>query len=1260
MSLTYKVFRSDKPTTPVFTQTKQSTFWSLPTQTFTDTGLTSGTTYGYWVTATDPNGNTLKSSTTTVTAGADVVDNSPYAQAVAADGASHYWRLDEKAGETASTDWAGGNDLVLGTGVTNGTAGAVNGSPDTAAAFDGTANGTAGQTATEVAPQVFTAEAWIKTSTTSGGKILGFGDSQLGNSGGYDRHVYMDGAGHLTFGVYPGGVRVVTTGGTYNDGAWHQVTASLSSAGMKLYVDGLLEGTDESTTGGQGFSGYWRVGGDNLGGWPSTGSSQNFAGTIDDVSIYPTALSDAQVRNHYTSTGRTVNLPSAPADAYGRQVYADNPTLYWRLDEAAGSTALADASQSRTPGTAFNGVTFGAASTVAPGTAAAFDGSDDTLSSNKVFNNPRNYTEEVWFNTTTSRGGKLIGFGNQQSGYSGNYDRHVYMENSGQLTFGVWTGQTNLITSPRSYNDGKWHHMVASQSTTDGMKLYLDGALVGTNGQTDAQSYSGYWRVGGDSDWGGDSAFFNGAIDEAAVYPVVLTQEQVQNHYYSSDASVNAAPTASFTNACDKLACTFDGTASSDPDGTLKSWAWDFGDGTKATGSIAPHSYLAAGTYTVGLTVTDNVGKSSTTTQQVTVTAPPPNQAPVAAFTSTCVERACTFDSSASRDADGQVAGWNWNFGDGTVSTDANPQHGYAKNGTFTVTLQVSDDLGATGTVSHDVTVAAANMKPTAVISSTVTDLKIAVDGSGSTDVDGTIASYAWDYGDGTTPTSGRTDAHTYATAGTYTVKLTVTDDKGATGVATAQEVVTAPNARPTAKFTSSVTDLAVAVDASASTDSDGTVASYAWDYGDGTTPTSGRTDAHTYAAAGTYTVKLTVTDDKGATDSATAQVTVAAANAKPTAKFTSSVTGLGVTVDASASTDSDGTVASYGWDYGDGKSGSGKTDAHTYATAGTYAVKLTVTDDKGATDSATAQVTVAAAANVKPTAKFTSTVNNLAVAVDASASTDSDGTVASYGWDYGDGKSGSGKTDAHTYATAGTYTVKLTVTDDKGATDSATAQVTVAASPVSNVVAADAFSRSGSRWGTADVGGSWTDSGASYFSTNGTQGSIANKAASGPVATLSSVSVLDSTTTTQFSLDKLPTGTSTGGSYLYLGSRKQGTSLYRLKVRVLVDGSVQVSNAVVVNGAETVLKTATVSGLTYKAGDVLNVRFDVSGTGTTTLSGKVWKSGGTEPATAQVTSTSTQSGLQSAGAVDLTSYLSSSSTVLPTMTVDNYKVTKS
>ena len=224
-----------------------------------------------------------------------------------------------------------------------------------------------------------------------------------------------------------------------------------------------------------------------------------------------------------------------------------------------------------------------------------FNGTNGLVSSSSTFANPTTYSEELWFRTTTTNGGKLIGFGNAATGTSSNYDRHVYMENDGRLTFGVWTGSTNTITSSASYNDGAWHYMVATQSAA-GMALYVDGALVGTNPQTAAQSYTGYWRVGGDTTWG-PQPWFEGDIDEAAVYPFALTQQQVVDHY--SLGTANRAPTAAFTSGVTDLSVAVDAGTSSDPEAGALTYAWDFGDGATGTGVTASHTYASAGTYTV-------------------------------------------------------------------------------------------------------------------------------------------------------------------------------------------------------------------------------------------------------------------------------------------------------------------------------------------------------------------------------------------------------------------------------------------------------------------------------------------------------------------------------------------------------------------------------------------------------------------------------------------------------------------------------------
>jgi PKD repeat protein len=359
------------------------------------------------------------------------------------------------------------------------------------------------------------------------------------------------------------------------------------------------------------------------------------------------------------------------------------------------------------------------------------------------------------------------------------------------------------------------------------------------------------------------------------------------------------------------------------------------------------------------------------------------------------------------------------------------------------------------------------NVAPTASFTATpttgVSPLTVNFDASASSDSDGTITTYTWNYGDGATATGG-TVSHTYATAGTFSARLTVTDDDGATATVVREISVTnlppPVNQPPVASFTASpltgMAPLTVSFDASASSDADGTVVTYAWTFGDGATGT-GVAAAHTYATAGTYTVRLLVTDDDAATANTTGDVTVTStpppANQPPLASFTASPASgdapLTVAFDASASSDSDGVVAAYSWNFGDGATASGRTASHTYAAAGAYTAQLTVTDDDGAVASTTRGITVTTApVNQLPVASFTASPSSgvapLTVSFDAAASSDPDGSIATYAWVFGDGATATGRSTSHIYTIAGSYSPRLTVTDDDGATASVTRVISV------------------------------------------------------------------------------------------------------------------------------------------------------------------------------------------------------------------------
>ena len=512
---------------------------------------------------------------------------------------------------------------------------------------------------------------------------------------------------------------------------------------------------------------------------------------------YRVRITDEFGNELLSPVSNTVTVTSS-VGAYGSRVVQDGASSYWRLGETSGSTAYdivggADAAKQ-------SGVTFGAAGALAGDSnkAATFSGTTSGYlgAGSTATGAPSTFTTEAWFKTTSTKGGKIIGFGSAKTGSSTSYDRQVYLANNGKVVFGVSSNANKVITSPTAYNNGAWHQVTASLSSA-GMELYVDGILIGTDSSvTSAASYNGYWRIGGDNLSGWPSAptsgYLAGSIDDVAVYPAALTLAEVKNHYQLGGGTVaNVAPVAAIATTGSDLRRSFSGTGSTDSDGTISSYAWDFGDTKTGTGATPEHTYASAGTYTVKLTVTDNSGGTGSTTKTVTVT----NAAPTAAFTSSSSGNDASFDGTGSADVDGTIASYAWDFGDTKTGTGSKPKHTYASAGTYTVKLTVNDNAGGTGTKSGSVTIAAANQSPTAVFTSSSDDLAASFDASGSTDPDGTIASYAWDFGDTKTGTGSKPN-HTYASAGTYTVKLTITDDDAASDTVSHDVTITGPLAK--------------------------------------------------------------------------------------------------------------------------------------------------------------------------------------------------------------------------------------------------------------------------------------------------------------------------------------------------------------------------------------------------------------------------------------------------------------------------------
>jgi len=1296
-ALTYKVVRDSNTAHPVFTTTVNSTFFNRPMLGFTDTGLVNGQSYKYRLYVTDPLGNQVAGDTVLFTPTANTV--SPYAQAVINDAPNTYWRLGEASG-TQAYDWAGFSDGTVGAGITRGTPGAINGDANTASTFNGTSTAIVTHPLSQVAPTSFSVEGWFQT-TSAGGRIVGFGDTASATSGDADRTVYIDKNGRVAFGVISGttvtGAKsTITSSAAFNDGQWHYFVASLGSGGMSLSIDSKQVAQNASVTSAVAYQGWWRLGGDTLNGFSNRPSNTNFNGSLDDVAFYSTPLTTAQIANHYNASGRTA-AGSRPTDTYGAAIYDSSPNLYWRLDESSGTVAH-DVTPNGNNGNYSGGVTFGTAGAITgtTDTAVTMNGTNGLVSTTSAVPGPTVYSEDLWFKTTTTTGGKLIGFGSSATGNSGSYDRQVYMLNNGQLSFGTYTGVTNVITSSTSYNDGKWHQMVATQAS-DGMKLYVDGALVASGAVTGSQAYNGFWRVGGDNlaSWPGQptSNYFAGSIDEAAVYTSEVSAAQVADQFAKGNGAANVAPTASFTSSANNLIASFDATGSKDIDGTIASYAWTFGDGTTGTGVKPTHTYATGGTYNVTLTVTDNSGATGTVTNPITVSAA--NILPTASFTATSSNFTATFNASGSKDTDGTIVSYAWNFGDNATGTGVNPSHTYAAGNTYLVTLTVTDDKGGTGTMQQSVTVS--NAPPTAAFTSAAAGLTASFNGGGSVDSDGSISSYAWTFGDGSTGT-GATPNHTYATGATYNVTLTVTDNQGATGTVTKPVTVSQGAVTPfaTDSFARTVTGGWGNADTGGAYTVTGGATNFSVGGGTGViklaTAGSGPTAAlagvsstdtevrvgvalnEAQTGGGTYVSvvgrRISATTDyrvklKYASTGVVTEVLEQVTNNVETALKSVVVPGVTYTpgmlldVRLQVTGTSPTTLNSMVWANGTTQPAAWQATA-TDSTAGLQvggAVSLitylsgsaTNAPENASFSSYWAGPTHVSGTNTPPTAAFSSSSSNLIASFNAGASSDSDGTIASYAWNFGDGSTGTGIAPTHTYATGNTYSVTLTVTDNQGATGTVTNPITVTAAGGITPFATDSFGRTvASGWGTADSGGAWTISGgAANFSVGGGTGNI-NLATAGMSASsaLTSVTSTDTEVRAGVALNEAQTG---GGTYVsVIGRRISSTSDYRVKLKFASTGVVTEVLESVVGGTETGLKTVVVPGVTYAPGMVLNVRLQVTGTSPTTLSSMVWAAGTTQPTTWQATTTDSTSILQVAGAVGVLAYLSGSATNAP------------
>jgi len=475
------------------------------------------------------------------------------------------------------------------------------------------------------------------------------------------------------------------------------------------------------------------------------------------------------------------------------------------------------------------------------------------------------------------------------------------------------------------------------------------------------------------------------------------------------------------------LAVTFNDTST----GNVTAWSWDFGDGNTSTEKNPIHTYVSAGNYTISLNASNAYGFNvSTVTDAVRVLEPP-----TAAFTATPTEGnaplAVTFNDTST----GNVTAWLWNFGDGNTSTEQNPIHTYAAEGTYTVTLNASNAYGYN--VSAPVTITVLE-PPVANFTANVTEGNAPLTVQFTDESTGNVTAWLWNFGDANTSTE-QSPSHIYASPGTYTVSLNASNAYGSS-TETRVDYITVLEP-PTAAFTATPTEGNAPLTVQFTDESTGNVTAWLWDFGDGNTSTE-QNPIHTYASAGNYTVFLNASNAYGYNVSAPVTITVLE---PPVANFTYTPNEGNAPLTVTFNDTSTGNVTAWIWDFGDGNTSTEQNPSHTYASPGIYTVSLNASNAYGFNVST---VTDAVRVLEPPIAAFTATPTEGNAPLTVQFTDQSTGNVTAWAWDFGDGNTSTGQSPVHIYTSAGNYSVTMNASNAYGYNVSAPVTITVLEPP--------------------------------------------------------------------------------------------------------------------------------------------------------------------------------------------------------------------
>jgi gliding motility-associated-like protein len=474
----------------------------------------------------------------------------------------------------------------------------------------------------------------------------------------------------------------------------------------------------------------------------------------------------------------------------------------------------------------------------------------------------------------------------------------------------------------------------------------------------------------------------------------------------------------------------------------IKFFTWSYGDSTTETLAAGPfqHSFQGQGKFTIKLLITDSVGCKDS----FALVTPLIISKPIAKFTTkdtlSCPSKPVQFTNQST----GPNLSYHWDFGDGATSGIQNPLHTFATNGSFTISLFITDQYGCTDSVSKKNLINIVTPQANFLMSDSMSKCPPLI--VQFTNLTPNIVSAAWDFGDGTSATTG-SPTHFYSYAGTYTVRLTSTGPGGCTTMMEKSIFIKGP--KGTIKYSPLMGCKEINSNFTATTID---AISILWDFNDGATfSTKDSTVSHLYTYAGEYIPKMILTDTDGCQVPIRGVDTIVVNGVTAAFNFNNQVLCNGGTISFKDSSFSNDVISSYKWALGDGSVSTDMNPVHQYNTNGQYYPRLVITTEHGCTDSITATVPVKVAPT--PHIDFTTTANGCTPLTLTAKGivTAADTAALSWRWNFGNNSISTVQNPlAQNYTTAGVYTIALQATNSSGCSD--TVSKSIESYPIPNV----------------------------------------------------------------------------------------------------------------------------------------------------------------------------------------------------------------